>query len=101
MVDPDQKREPARRAPSASSAPSEREVVDLEALSAVPAEATVRNVLESAADVIFSDGVSAEFLDQWTFETVQLLESRARSAAAEAAREGAPRARRPVSAGRR
>jgi hypothetical protein len=54
----------------------------------------VRTVLESAADVIFSDGVSAEFLDQWTFETVQLLESRARSAAA-------ARTRRPVSAGRR
>ncbi len=37
----------------------------------------VRAVLESAADVIFSDGVSSEFLDHWTFETMQLLVTRA------------------------
>jgi hypothetical protein len=51
--------------------------VDLRADEPLPAAAQVRAVLESAADVIFSDGVSPEFLDQWTFETVQLLEARA------------------------
>jgi hypothetical protein len=56
--------------------------------------AEVRAVLESAADVIFSDGISAEFLDQWTFETVQLLEQR------EARTQRPRRTRRPVSAGR-
>lgn len=39
-------------------------------------EAT-RRILVSAADVIFSDGVSEAFLDQWTTETLALLECRA------------------------
>ena len=56
--------------------------------------AAVRAVLESAAEVIFSDGVSREFLDQWTFETVQLLEAKDR------AKQPRDRAK-PVSAGRR
>lgn len=93
MVDPDRPRQSAR------PAPSEREVVDLRASSGQPVAETVRTVLESAADVIFSDGVSAEFLDQWTFETVQLLEARSRPPAADTAtRAGAKRTR--VGAGR-
>jgi hypothetical protein len=94
MVDPDRSRQPSR------STPSPRDVVDLRSPGEQPPAETVRTVLESAADVIFSDGVSAEFLDQWTFETVQLLESRARVAAEAAARAGTKRTRRPVSAGR-
>ena len=89
MVDPD-------RPPQ--SAPSQREVVDLRGSSGQAAAETVRMVLESAADVIFSDGVSAEFLDQWTFETVQLLEARARPASDPATRAAATPTR--VSAGR-
>ncbi len=33
----------------------------------------VRTILTAAADVLFSDGVSDEFLDQWTDETRLLL----------------------------
>jgi hypothetical protein len=33
----------------------------------------VRAVLLAAADVIFSDGVSDAFIDQWTDETLRLL----------------------------
>lgn len=33
----------------------------------------IRLVLLAAADVIFSDGVSEAFIDQWVDETVQLL----------------------------
>ncbi|HEY3834674.1 MAG TPA: hypothetical protein VGO03_20440 [Acidimicrobiia bacterium] len=95
MVDPDRSHQPAR------PTPSERDVVDLRSLDEQPIAETVRTVLESAADVIFSDGVSAEFLDQWTFETTQLLETRARAAAEATARKGAKRTQRPVSAGRR
>ncbi len=69
-------------------------VVDLRATGGIPETAAVRAVLESAADVIFSDGVSPEFLDQWTFETVQLLEARA------APHDAARPARTGVSAGR-
>ena len=88
MVEPERKRA------------SKTDVVDLRApgrsTAATLSSEEVRAVLEAAADVIFSDGVSLEFLDQWTFETVQLLEARAR-AATTAKR---PRAK-PVTAGRR
>lgn len=33
----------------------------------------VRRVLTAAADVLFSDGVPEEFLDQWADETLFLL----------------------------
>jgi hypothetical protein len=33
----------------------------------------VRQILAAAADVLFSDGVPEEFLDQWAEETVFLL----------------------------
>ncbi len=71
-----------------------RDVVDLRANEQPLDASVVREILESAADVIFSDGVSAEFLDQWAFETVQLLEARARNRSGQKARS-------PVSAGRR
>jgi hypothetical protein len=74
-----------------SKSSREPDVVDVRASDEVLPAAQVRAVLESAADVIFSDGVSPEFLDQWTFETVQLLEQRAR-------RSKRKPARRPVSA---
>jgi hypothetical protein len=38
-----------------------------------PSHSEVRRILAAAADVIFSDGVPAEFLDQWADETVFLL----------------------------
>ncbi len=37
-------------------------------------------VLTAAADVIFSDGVTTEFLEYWTNETLQLLCARTVSA---------------------
>jgi hypothetical protein len=33
----------------------------------------VRAILEAAADVLFSDGVSSAFLEQWTDETIFVL----------------------------
>jgi hypothetical protein len=33
----------------------------------------IRTVLAAAADVVFSDGVSPDFLDQWARETYFLL----------------------------
>jgi hypothetical protein len=38
-----------------------------------PTTTEVRHVLAAAADVIFSDGVPDEFLDQWAEETTFLL----------------------------
>lgn len=39
----------------------------------IPTHAEVRRILAAAADVLFSDGVSDEFLDRWEDETVCLL----------------------------
>ena len=36
-------------------------------------------ILEAAADVIFSDGVSAEFLEHWTTATIDLIARRVES----------------------
>ncbi len=33
----------------------------------------IRRILEAAADIVFSDGVSVEFLDYWTAATAELL----------------------------
>jgi hypothetical protein len=41
----------------------------------VPTTDEVRVVLAAAADVLFSDGVPGEFLDQWADETHFLLEA--------------------------
>jgi len=38
-----------------------------------PSQGEVRRILAAAADVLFSDGVAEEFLDQWAEETVFLL----------------------------
>jgi hypothetical protein len=38
-----------------------------------PTPGEVKRILAAAADVLFSDGVADEFLDQWTEETVFLL----------------------------
>ncbi len=40
-----------------------------------PNQGEVRRTLAAAADVLFSDGVSDAFLDQWAEETVFLLEA--------------------------
>jgi hypothetical protein len=40
-----------------------------------PNQGEVRRTLAAAADVLFSDGVSVAFLDQWAEETVFLLEA--------------------------
>ena len=47
----------------------------------IPTRAEIRRVLVAAADVLFSDGVPDEFLDQWADETHFLLslESSART----------------------
>lgn len=37
----------------------------------------VRRILEAAADVVFSDGVSDAFLDDWAAETCFLIDVRA------------------------
>jgi hypothetical protein len=39
----------------------------------IPMRDEVRRILAAAADVIFSDGVSDAFLDQWADETVFML----------------------------
>ena len=39
----------------------------------IPTGAEVRRILAAAADVVFSDGVPDEFLDQWADETQFLL----------------------------
>lgn len=39
----------------------------------IPTRERVRAILEAAADVLFSDGVSSAFLDQWTDETIFVL----------------------------
>jgi hypothetical protein len=39
----------------------------------VPTRNAVREILAAAADVIFSDGVSDAFLDQWADETLIML----------------------------
>jgi hypothetical protein len=39
----------------------------------VPTSHEIRRILVAAADVIFSDGVSEAFLDQWADETRILL----------------------------
>jgi hypothetical protein len=36
----------------------------------------VRAVLEAAADVVFSDGVSDDFIEQWAQDTLFLLHAR-------------------------
>jgi hypothetical protein len=36
----------------------------------------VRAVLEAAADVVFSDGVSDDFIEQWAQDTLFLLQAR-------------------------
>jgi hypothetical protein len=36
----------------------------------------IREVLAAAADVVFSDGVPPEFIDQWAEETCFLLRAR-------------------------
>jgi hypothetical protein len=36
----------------------------------------VRAVLEAAADVVFSDGVSDDFIEQWAQDTLFLLRAR-------------------------
>lgn len=41
--------------------------------SATPNRETVRQILAAAADVVFSDGVSDAFLEQWTDETLFVL----------------------------
>lgn len=38
-----------------------------------PTRDEVRRILAAAADVVFSDGVPEEFLDQWAEETVFML----------------------------
>ena len=38
-----------------------------------PTRDEVRRILAAAADVVFSDGVPGEFLDQWADETVFML----------------------------
>jgi hypothetical protein len=43
----------------------------------MPSRDDVRTVLAAAADVVFSDGVSETFLEQWTDETLFLLGVRA------------------------
>jgi hypothetical protein len=40
------------------------------------AQNDIREVLAAAADVVFSDGVPPEFLDQWAEETCYLLRAR-------------------------
>jgi len=45
----------------------------------VPTRAELRRILVAAADCVFSDGVPDAFLDQWTDETLFLLETRAAS----------------------
>lgn len=44
-----------------------------------PAKSEIREILEAAADVIFSDGVSEGFLEHWERETRALLAVRAAS----------------------
>jgi hypothetical protein len=39
----------------------------------IPTRDEVRQILTAAADVLFSDGVAEEFLDQWADETVFML----------------------------
>jgi hypothetical protein len=39
----------------------------------IPTCDEVRRILAAAADVVFSDGVSEGFLDQWADETVVML----------------------------
>jgi hypothetical protein len=41
----------------------------------------VRDILAAAADVMFSDGIPAELLEQWTAETCFLLQARVLSEA--------------------
>lgn len=38
-----------------------------------PNHGEVRRILAAAADVLFSDGVADDFLDQWTEETIFLM----------------------------
>ena len=42
-------------------------------LDSTPTRDELRHILAAAADVIFSDGVAEEFLDQWADETVFML----------------------------
>ena len=39
----------------------------------VPPRESVHRILAAAADVVFSDGVSDAFLDQWADETLMML----------------------------
>ena len=39
----------------------------------IPTHSDVRRILVAAADVVFSDGVPDDFINQWTDETVFLL----------------------------
>jgi hypothetical protein len=42
----------------------------------VPNVHEIRDVLAAASDVMFADGVSAAFLDQWAAETAFILDAR-------------------------
>ena len=45
-------------------------------MNSVPKSDEIRRILEAAADVIFSDGVSTSFLDHWADTTTELLNLR-------------------------
>ena len=50
-------------------------------MNSVPKSDEIRRILEAAADVIFSDGVSTSFLDHWAETTVELLNVRSENVA--------------------
>jgi hypothetical protein len=60
----------------------------------VPTLPEIRDVLAAASDVVFSDGVSEAFLDQWAAETVFVLSARHEAEGRAGARVGASSGRR-------